>query len=130
MDALPFAIAYAAIAGYSVEELLSFLNTRSLILADDQDAALSRYQERLAGKPEQPPYEYRLVQKDVGSMIESISAMILTAPFRVFPRSSFSIVTKWYWWSSACNAYASISVEQGLVRKRNMLPRYTASMAA
>jgi PAS domain S-box-containing protein len=56
--------AFAAIAGYSVDELLSLPDSKVLIYADDRDAVLERYRDRLAGKPVLPHFEHRMVRKD------------------------------------------------------------------
>jgi two-component system, cell cycle sensor histidine kinase and response regulator CckA len=56
--------AYAAMTGYSVEELLSFPSSKALIHAEDQEFVLQRSHDRLMGKSVPPHYEHRIVRKD------------------------------------------------------------------
>ncbi len=52
--------------GRSVEELLSLTPEEMLatVLPEDQEAAIQRHKDRLAGKPLPERYEYRLIRKD------------------------------------------------------------------
>ena len=58
--------AIAEITGYAIKQLLSLGpdEVRSLIHPDDRTLVWGRFQERLAGKPISPRYEFRLLRKD------------------------------------------------------------------
>jgi PAS domain S-box-containing protein len=56
--------AYAAMTGYSVEELMSFHDTGMIIHADDREMIRKRSQDRLTGKAVPANYEHRIIRKD------------------------------------------------------------------
>ncbi len=56
--------AFAAMSGYSVEELLSFPDSKALLHPDDRELVHERYQNRLAGNPVPPRHEHRIRRKD------------------------------------------------------------------
>jgi two-component system, cell cycle sensor histidine kinase and response regulator CckA len=57
---------YAAMTGYSIDELLSFstADIREMIHPDDRDIVRKRHLDRVAGEPTEPRYEYRGIKKD------------------------------------------------------------------
>ncbi len=69
--------AYAAIAGYSVEELLSFPDAKELIHTDDYAAVLENYREWFNGKSVSPHYEHRIIRKDKAVRWVEIYASLL-----------------------------------------------------
>ncbi|MBN1570575.1 MAG: PAS domain S-box protein [Acidobacteria bacterium] len=58
--------AFSRMTGYTVEELLSLApeDMGRMIHPEDRNIVRSRYQDRLAGKPVTPYYEYRGIRKD------------------------------------------------------------------
>jgi two-component system cell cycle sensor histidine kinase/response regulator CckA len=56
--------AFADSTGYSVEELMSLPDTKSIIHPEDRERVVARHHERLSGKPVARRYEYRLLRKD------------------------------------------------------------------
>jgi two-component system cell cycle sensor histidine kinase/response regulator CckA len=69
--------AYAAMTGYSVEELLSVVDTRTLIHPDDRDLVLRRAHDRLMRKPVPSNYEHRIIRKDGETRWLEINAAIV-----------------------------------------------------
>jgi two-component system cell cycle sensor histidine kinase/response regulator CckA len=69
--------AYAATMGYSVEKLLSVVDSRTLIHPDDLDFVLSRSHDRLTGKPVPSNYEHRIIRKDGETRWLEINAAIV-----------------------------------------------------
>ncbi|MBN1567234.1 MAG: PAS domain S-box protein [Acidobacteria bacterium] len=56
--------AYAEMTGYSVEELLSFADSRRLIHPEDREFVLNRSRKRLSGEPVPTHYEHRIIRKN------------------------------------------------------------------
>jgi PAS domain S-box-containing protein len=56
--------AFAAMTGYSIEELLSFPNAVALLHPDDQPIANKRKHDRVAGMPVPAQGEHRIIKKD------------------------------------------------------------------
>ena len=71
--------AFASISGYSLEELLSFSPAEmgAMLHPDDRDVMRKRYEDRLAGKPVSPHYEFRGIKKDgTEYWLESYASLI------------------------------------------------------
>ncbi|HUT88111.1 MAG TPA: PAS domain S-box protein [Thermoguttaceae bacterium] len=58
--------AFAEISGYTVEELMSLSpeQVRATVHPEDRALVWGRFEDRLAGKPVAPRYEYRFIRKD------------------------------------------------------------------
>jgi two-component system, cell cycle sensor histidine kinase and response regulator CckA len=69
--------AFAAITGYSVEELLSLPDTKLLIHPDDWELVVVHYRKCLAGEPVAGICEYRLVGKDGTERLVEASASLM-----------------------------------------------------
>ena len=56
--------AYAEFTGYTIEELLSSLDSTVLIYPEDRELVLKRSRDRMSGKSVPSNYEHRIVRKD------------------------------------------------------------------
>ncbi len=84
--------AIAEITGYAVKELLSLgpQEVRSLIHPQDRAMVWGRFQERLAGKPISPRYEFRLLRKD--GTVRWLEMLVTLVDYRGEPAIQAAII--------------------------------------
>jgi PAS domain S-box-containing protein len=78
----------ATMTGYSVEELLSFPDSKALVHPEDQAFVSARRQERLSGTPFSGRHEHRIIRKDgVERWVE-----VLASPIEYSGRPAIQVV--------------------------------------
>jgi two-component system cell cycle sensor histidine kinase/response regulator CckA len=69
--------AFADICGYTIEELMSLTDTKSLLHPDDREIVVSRHHKRLSGIQVPRRYQYRIVRKDgAARWLEAYASLI------------------------------------------------------